>query len=301
MELRQLRQAVMLAETLNFTRAAERLHMAQPPLSASIRKLEEELGIVLFDRLPSGVKLSSTGEAVMREARLTLFHAEQVRRTAKEGSAGNVGTLRLGFTGAAAYELVPRLLRAFREQYPKVGADIYESNTSELLRRIESQELDVAIVAYPVLEKTPAELILLHHEHLMVAVRADSPLAARDEVTLADIASEPLIIHSRTQAPDLHAIVLHAFRQAGVRPNVVQEAVQVSSMLGLVEGGLGLAFVSSVVLGHISTQVKLLRLSGPGSQMNLGMALATLPGGLTPSARNFVQLAKGLMQPTSPD
>ena len=96
MELRQLRQAVMLAETLNFTRAAERLHMAQPPLSASIRKLEDELGVSLFDRLPSGVRVTPIGELVLRDARLALFHADQLRRTAKDGASGQQGSLRLG-------------------------------------------------------------------------------------------------------------------------------------------------------------------------------------------------------------
>lgn len=281
----------MLAETLNFTRAAERLHMAQPPLSASIRKLEEELGVVLFDRLPGGLRLTSVGEMVLRDARLALFHADQVRRTAKEGAAGTTGLVRLGFTGSATYELVPMLMRAFRETYPRVQVEIFESNTSELLRRIESQALDVALVVHPVLEVTTVEVELLRRERLMVAVRADSHLVGRGELTLADLAQEPLIIHSRTQAPHMHSVILHAFQQAGVQPHVVQQAVQVSSMLGLVEGGMGIAFVSSVLSGHISAHVRLLPLAGPGSQMNLGMGIATLPGALTPTARNFVALA----------
>ncbi len=298
MELRQLRQAVMLAETLNFTRAAERLHMAQPPLSASIRKLEEELGVTLFDRLPGGLRLTSVGEVVLRDARLALFHADQVRRTAKEGAAGTTGLLRLGFTGSSTYDLVPRLMQAFREEYPKVSIEIHESNTGELLRRIESQALDVALVVHPVLEGTSAEVELLRRERLMVGVRDDSRLADRAEVSLADLADEPLIIHSRTQAPHMHSVVLHAFQQAGVQPRIVQQAVQVSSMLGLVEGGLGIAFVSSAVAGHIGARLRLLQLTGPGSQMNLGMGLASLPGAQTPTARNFIALAHRLFGPS---
>ena len=281
----------MLAETLNFTRAAERLHMAQPPLSASIRKLEEELGVLLFDRLPGGLRLTSVGEAVLRDARLALFHADQVRRTSKEGAAGTAGALRLGFTGSAAYEAVPRLLQAFRTEYPKVDIEIYESTTTELLRRIESQALDVALVAYPVLEDTSAQVVLLRHERLMAAVRIDSPLAQRSEVTLAELAQAPFIIHSRSQAPHMHFIVLHAFQHAGIQPRVVQQAVQVSSMLGLVEGGMGVALVSAMVAGHVSDHVKLLPLTGPGSDLDLGMGIATLPDAQTPTARNFVRLA----------
>lgn len=295
MELRQLRQFVVLAETLNFTRAAERLHMAQPPLSASIRKLEEELGVILFDRLPSGVRLTPIGEAVQSEAHLALFHADQVRRTAREGAAGTTGLLRLGFTGSAAYEAIPRLLKAFRTEYPKVSIELYESTTTELLRRVEVQAMDVALVAYPVLEGTAAQIELLRRGQLMVAVHADSPLAGLAEITLPQLAKEPFILHSRTQAPHLHSIVLHAFQQAGVQPRVVQQAVHVNSILGLVEAGLGAALVSADVAGHVGTRVRLLPLVGPGSQISIGMGLATLPGALPPTARNFIALAHRLM------
>jgi len=285
----------MLAETLNFTKAAERLHMAQPPLSASIRKLEEELGVVLFDRLSTGVRLTPVGEAVLRDARLALFHADQARRTAKEGAAGTAGRVRLGFTGSASYDMVPRLLQACRAEYPGVAIEIHESTTSDLLRRVESQSLDAAIVAHPVLEGTTAQVAPLRNERVVAAVRADSPLAARAELTFAELAGEPLIIHSRTQAPHMNSLILLAFQQAGVQPRVVQEAVQVSSMLGLVEGGMGIAFVSAAMSGHVSAQVKLLPLAGPGSQVSVGLGLATLPGALTPAARNFVALAQRLM------
>lgn len=90
----------------------------------------------------------------------------------------------------------------------------------------------------------------------------------------------------------MYAIILHAFQQAGVQPRVVQQAVQVSSMLSLVEGGLGVALVSALVAGHVSDQVKLLPLKGPGSQFNVGLGIATLPGAITPATRNFVEVAR---------
>lgn len=301
MELRQLRQIVMLAETLNFTRAAERLHMAQPPLSASIRKLEEELGVTLFDRLPGGLRLTSIGTLVLQDARLALFHADQVRRTAKEGATGTTGLVRLGFTGSTTYEAVPKVLQAFRTEFPGVAIDILESTTSELLRRIESQSLDVALVAYPVLEGTTAEVALLKPGKMVVAVRVDSPLAERESISLADLDNQPFIIHSRTQAPHMHSIVLHAFQQVGVQPRVVQQAVQVSSMLGLVEGGMGIALVSASVAGHVSRQVKLLPLVGPGSEFSVGMGIATLPGAVTPATRNFVALAHRVLGAQAPE
>ena len=298
MELRQLRQAVMLAETLNFTRAAERLHMAQPPLSASIRKLEDELGVSLFDRLPSGVRVTPIGELVLRDARLALFHADQLRRTAKDGASGQQGSLRLGFTGSAAFELVPTLLQAFRLEYPQVVIEVFESTTVELLRRVESQATDVALVAYPVIDSTHVSVELLRYERLVVAVRSDSPLASKKSITLEDIAQEPLIIHSRTRAPHMHSVILLAFQQAGLQPNVVQEAVQVNAMLGLVEGGLGIAFVSSTVEGRVSKNITLLPLTEKSLHMNLGMGMAALNDAITPVARNFMNLARRLYPKT---
>src|SRR5271157_2792003 len=107
MELRQLNQFSVLAETLNFHRAAERLHIAQPPLSVSIRKLEEEFGVKLFDRKTSGVKLTEAGRAALGDARRALFHAAEAARIARATALGTSGRLRIGFVGTAKYRLLP--------------------------------------------------------------------------------------------------------------------------------------------------------------------------------------------------
>src|SRR5262245_37732447 len=131
MKLQQLRQFVTLAETLNFHRAAERLNMAQPPLSISIRKLEEELGAQLFVRGQQGVQLTAEGHAALDDARLSLPHAEQVQRAVRETSAGERGGLRIGFVGSATYHLLPRLLKGFRVSYPLIDVTLAESRTAE--------------------------------------------------------------------------------------------------------------------------------------------------------------------------
>lgn len=297
MELRQLRQALVLGETLNFTRAAERLHMAQPPLSTSIRKLEEELGVQLFERLPTGLRITRAGEVVLRQARRVIFHVDEVRRAAKEGESGEQGTLRVGFTGSGIYVLMPRLIRAFRAAYPRVELQIEESTTSELLRRLDVQALDVALVACPVREPTPAIITPLVEGRMLLAVGLDSKFAGRRELSLRELQDEPLIVHSRTQAPNMHAQTMEAFRQAGVQPQLVQEAAQVQTILRLVESGVGAALVADFVAGYAGSGVQLLRITDDLPQLRLGLALAALPDANTPTGRNFTALARKLFEP----
>ena len=292
MELRQLRQVIVLAETLNFRRAAERLHMAQPPLSTSVKKLEEELGVQLFQRLPSGVKITPAGEVVLRHARRAVFFAEQTRRAGREGESGEQGTLRLGFVGSASYSLMPRVIRAFRRQYPRVDIVIDESTTIELLRGVESHSLDVALVRFPVVEPTAAELTLLRAERLLAAVSSDSVLASLSSASLAELAQEPLIIYARHRVPAMYAFVMQAFAEARVQPRVAQEAVQVQHMLGLVESGLGFAFVPEACSRYAGDGVRLLAIEPEPTAFQVGLALASLPEALTPTARNFIAVAR---------
>ena len=128
MDLRRIRHFVVLAETLNFRRAAERLHMAQPPLSVSIQKLEAELGAKLFTRESSGVALTPSGRAVLVEAKKLLFHGSQLNEMAKNAVDGTGGTLHIGFVGSASYGMLQKLLPLFRAEYPGVELVLIQDN-----------------------------------------------------------------------------------------------------------------------------------------------------------------------------
>lgn len=300
MELRQLRQVLVLAETLNFRRAAERLHMAQPPLSTSIRKLEEELGVQLFERLSTGLKLTPAGEVVLRSARQTMFYAEETRRAAREGESGEQGLLRIGFVGSATYSLMPQIIRAFRRQYPRVDMVIEESTTVGLLRRLEDHTLDVALVRFPVLVPTRAELTLLLPDTMVLAVSADSPLADRASVAVAELGAEPFIIYSRQLVPTMHALTMQVFNEAGIQPLIAQEAVQVQTILGLVESGLGVAFVPAISARYVGDGIRLVRIDPMPKSFHVGIALATLPDAVTQVARNFLTLARTTVTEAGP-
>ncbi|MFJ4292246.1 LysR family transcriptional regulator [Cupriavidus sp. NPDC089707] len=300
MDLRQMKQALVLSETLNFHRAAERLHMAQPPLSTAIRKLEEELGVPLFDRQPSGLALTAVGEVVLRQMRSTLFFADEIRRAAREGECGEQGMLRVGFVGSSVYSVMPQLIRAFRLKYPRVALIIEESTTADLLRAVDDHTLDVAMVRYPVLAQTEAQITFLRADPLVLAVSADSELAQRTSIDLSDLGETPFIVYSEARVPAMHAMTMSAFHQAGIRPPIAQQAVQVQTLLALVESGLGVALVPATSAGYAGDGVRLIALTGLPEKLNFGLALATREDTSVATTRNFVALARAVTQPPAP-
>lgn len=296
MELRQLRQFVVLAETLNFHRAAERLHMAQPPLSTAIRKLEDELGVVLFNRDPRGLTVTDAGHIMLEHARRTLRDLEELRRSATECATGEQGRLTLGFAGTSSYAVLPDLIPSFRARYPRVELVLHESTTRELVRELADHTVDVALLRTPVFDACGAELLPLERDHFVLAVHPDNPLARRENVALAELGDQPFILYSREKVPAMHAIAILAFRQAGIAPKVVQEIVQVPTAMGLVESGLGVALVPSATARYMLTKVKLLPITDLPAMLEIGIALAHQPATSNAPAQRFVEVATNLLR-----
>lgn len=292
MELRQLRQLLVLAETRNFHRAAERLHMAQPPLSTSIRKLEEELGVVLFERRPGALQLTDAGARVLPMARRAVQCADQITSTATECGSGTLGRLSLGFVGTATYSLLPRLIPPFRQQHPRVDLVLRESTTTELMRQLSARSLDVALVRWPVFEpRGDIALRLLETDGWVLAVHAESPWTAKSGVDLSELGDEAFIGFSPTLVPAMHAVCVLAWRAAGIQPRVAQEAIQVQTMFSLVASGLGVAMVPAVAASHAGRGVALLPLRGVPETLSVGLALATHADNDDAPTRRFVELA----------
>ncbi|WP_020205995.1 LysR family transcriptional regulator [Cupriavidus sp. WS] len=275
MDLRQLQQFVALAETGNFHRAAERLHMAQPPLSISIRKLEDSLGTPLFVRTSRGVRLTQAGEAALHDARRALFHAAQARAAAVAAAHGERGALRVGFVGSATYALLPRLIPAFRAAHPGIELILHESTSASILDRLPRHQLDAGLVRFPILNAGGYALMPLETDEFVAAVPADSRFAQHDAIALKALAGEPFIMHPSADVPNLQAIAMLLCQQAGFVPRVTQEAVQVQTIISLVESGLGVALVPSVAARYVNRRVRFLRLSSPRPAARIGIALAT--------------------------
>ena len=291
MELRQLRQFVTLAEVLNFRRAAERLHMAQPPLSVAIRKLEEEVGALMFDRLPRGVALTPAGTAALTMARQCLASADSVRDAALAVAGGVGGILRVGFVGSATYSLMPRLLPLFRKSYPDVELVLRESTNIELLAMVEDRRLDVGLVRYPTASSSSLHFEIVERDVFCAVLPARHVLARQRRVSLEALAREPFIDYASTLVPGLHAMVMLGFQHAGLAPRVAQEATQVQTVISLVQSGMGVALVPSVSASLAARGVVFRPVDGLSASAGISIALASRESGGSAAALRFRELA----------
>ena len=273
MDLRRIRHFNVLAETLNFSRAAERLHIAQPALSVSIQKLETELGTRLFERTPSGVVLTAGGQAALVEARRLLYHGEQLLRTARDAAQGTGGRLRVGFVGSAIYRVIPALIPAFRTRYPGVELILTEETSTAIVSRLNEEALDIGIVRTPLLQSHGATLLTLQRDRFVAALPKDHPLAARDRLHLADLAREPFVMYSP------------------------QQATQVPTVVALVEAGLGVALVPEVMRGHREPQVAYRDLQDTRESMETTLAAAWMEGAESPAAQRFIEVTRRIADP----
>ncbi|TXL69324.1 LysR family transcriptional regulator [Vineibacter terrae] len=294
MELRQLRNFVTLAETLNFHRAAERLHITQPPLTTSIRKLEEEFGVPLFTRTARGVKLTAAGRSALASARRALRVANETRLAALSGAAGEEGMLRLGFIGSATYVLLPRLIPRFRQLYPRVQLQLRESVTANLLADLRSGDLDAALIRVPIpaVDVPDVDVCLLDVDHFVLAVPVKSRLAARSSIRVEDLRDEPFIAYARSAGPLMRGLSMRAFDAAGFQPRVEQEAIQVHTLVSLVESGLGVALVPSMASKYTAHNVRFLEVAGFRDTMRIGIAMAASSIERIPVVVNFRQMAQ---------
>lgn len=291
MDLRRIRHFVVLAETLNFRRAAERLHMAQPPLSVSIQKLEAELGTKLFARESSGVVLTPSGHAVLVEARKLLFHGSQLSEMARSAQDGTGGSLQIGFVGSATNGMLQKLLPLFRAEYPGVELILREATSVSILRQLEDRALDIGLVRVPLLQTSGATLLQLEPDVFVAALPRGSALAGKGPLRLLDMAGESFVMYAATHAAGLHSAALLACQLAGFMPKVSQQAIQVQTVLALVESGLGVALVPSVMQRYISDRIIYRPLLDVPPATSIGLALAYMAETESPAALRFRRLA----------
>ncbi len=293
MNLRQLQQFIILAETGNFHRAAEKLFMAQPPLSVSIRKLETELGCALFERTTTGVLLTAAGQAMLADARLALVHAQRCRQAVTDANDGEGGVVRLGFVGTATFALLPALIPSLRQRWPKIVLELTEATTSEILQGLQSRRFDAGLLRYPLPDPVGFEVLPLERDEFVLAVSTHHPLAAHDTIALSAAAQEAFIMYPHGPVPGLAALAQMRCQFSGFVPRVTQEAMQVQTILSLVAAGLGVALVASVARRVMPAGVKCLRLSDNPAGFHLGIALARLAGEPNRVVQRFADHALG--------
>jgi DNA-binding transcriptional LysR family regulator len=292
MELRHLRYFVAVGEALNFGRAALALHIAQPPLSRAIRALEDELGTALFRRGTRGVTLTRAGAALLPEARRLLRDAEAFRDSAREYAAGEAGTLAIGFVSTAAYNVLPRIVPAFRARRPGVRLQLRETTTDVQIPALVAGDIDVGFV---IAHAPPAPLAYaaLHREPLIAALPARRRWPAR--VPVRRLANEPFILFPREVAPELHDAIVALCRRAGFAPRIGQEAIQMQTIVSLVAGGMGVALVPAS-LEHLRRDgVVYRRLAERSPSVEIGLAWRAADD--SPLTRAFVAEAVGRAGP----
>ncbi len=242
MELRHFRYFVAVAEELHFGRAAERLHMAQPPLSQQIRQLEVEIGFALFRRTKRSVQLTEAGQLFLDRVRVIFAQVDQAIEIGRQASRGDLGQMVVGFVGSAAYNVLPPILQSMRTQVPGVGLELRELTTVQQLQWVAEGNIDVGFVRPPVnLPGLESEVIF--QEPLMMALPECHPLCQDETVAVRSLRNEPFIQFPRVLAPGLYDPIISLCQQAGFSPNVVQEAIQMQTIVSLVAAEMGVAIV----------------------------------------------------------
>jgi DNA-binding transcriptional LysR family regulator len=246
-DLKQLKYFLAVAEEKSFSRAAERLHISQPPLSQQIMKLESELGVRLFTRTTRSFELTVAGKALMGEAAELLAKMRMTIDTVRQIDRGEVGRLRVGIVGSAMWGPIPSLLEKFQSQFPRVTWTIHELGPNQQYDALRARQIDVGFWREPRLAEDDLKNAnlrqeLCFREDVRVAVNVNHPLAQRGQIELADIANEPLLtLHLDSSAEPRYLI--QCCVEAGFEPTIYQEATEPQTLLAMVGAGLGVAMM----------------------------------------------------------
>jgi len=292
-ELRQLRYFATVAEELHFGRAARRLHMTQPPLSQTIMALEEMLGAPLFERNRRGVALTAAGEALLPEARRLLEQSAGLAELVQRAASGASGRLSLAFVSSADYSVLPPTLRAYRAEYPQVEITLKEATSDLQLEDLLEGRVDAGLLIPPLPDRARQDLDYLPvlREPLVLAAPAGLPALARAKAAdLRKLAGIPLIIFPRHISPGLYDAILSVFREAGITPEVGQEAIQMQTIVSLVSAGMGLALVPQSVSNLRRPGVEYLPLVQNTPLVETGLAWRR--DNASPVLRGFLELMR---------
>lgn len=243
MDLRQLRYVIAVAEELNFTRAARRCNVSQPPLSRSIAELEDEIGARLFVRDTHRVSLTAAGSSLIDDARRALQLLDSCTDRARRVAKGLRGTLVLGFGGSPVYALLPNLIRHFRAATPDVRLRFRTMAVLQQIEALRAGQIDIGIVRLPVHDEM-LETLPIYSETLVVAIPAKHALlGAAGPVKVRDLSGQPFITYEPRRGFNYHADLLALCRLAGFDPAIAHEAATTESIIGMVASGEGVAIV----------------------------------------------------------
>ncbi len=270
MELRHLRYFVTVAEELHFGRAAQRLQIAQPPLSQQIRQLEEELGVQLFHRTKRSVQLTEAGQLFLEEACQILTRAEQAIQIVQRADRGETGRLTLSFVGSATYSVLPVVLKVFRRRFPEVLLSLHEMTTTQQVQALHEDRIHLGFVRPPIYEQ---ELMIesILKEPFVAVLPEFHRLANETQISLRSLANDPFILFPRYLGSGFYDQIVNMCQQVGFQPQVAQEAIQMQTIISLVAAELGVALVPASVQNLQRVGVVYKALAESTSQVELAM------------------------------
>jgi DNA-binding transcriptional LysR family regulator len=290
MELRHLRYFCAAAEEMHIRRAAERLGIAQPPLTQQIKALEAELGVKLFARAGRGVMLTEAGRTFLAEAKSILAQVDRAALLTRQVAGGHVGRLRVGFTESASFSpVLTKTFAAFRTRWPAVELELEEAHTETQVERLRRGELDAGFIRPPIPEGSPIQFEALASDPMMVAAPLGHPLARKKSTSLKALARENFVGYARRHGTGLSDAVIAACRRAGFEPRIVQQAPQLSSTINLVAASVGIAVVPARMRHVRPESVAFVKLADVDLRAQLGIAY--MQSERSNAVRNFVETA----------
>lgn len=285
LDLRQLRYFVCLADELHFGRAAERLGIAQAPLSLQIRAMEDRLGVALFHRTTRRTRLTSAGETLLRHAQTILDGMDRAVAHTRAMAGEETGRLTIAGVNMAMTHVIPPILTEFRTAWPAVIVDVIHLGTSEQLRTLETGEINIAFIR-PTHQAAHMQVETLLREGFVAALPKGHPLCAKAELSLSDIITEPLIGYAPILGANYATMLREAFRRTGMTPRIVQECTHTTSVAAQVASGLGLAVMPSWIQNIHSPYLEFRPV--PELPRAIELVVAWPSGETAPMVRDFI-------------
>jgi DNA-binding transcriptional LysR family regulator len=297
MELRGLRYFLAVAEELHFGRAAARLHISQPPLTQHIKRLEAELGVLLFDRTKRSVRLTAAGAALAQEARRVLGEVTNLQRVARVAHSGETGLVRAGFMSSAPFARAREVYACLARNLPGVGVVWHGLTTSEQIRALHAGQIDLGFVHLPA-DTSGLSTLPLVRDRLVLAVHTSHPLSGRRRVSLTLFSKDGFILPPRESAPGLHDLIVSTCTAAGFSPEIPHRARDMLAMISLVSIGSGVSIIPRWLTASGFPDVRYLEIAGEAPAVEL--VLAWNPRNETPVLERALQTIRArLGRPTA--
>ncbi|MCD8503114.1 MAG: LysR family transcriptional regulator [Bacillaceae bacterium] len=290
MELRQLRYFIEVAEREHITEAAEHLHVAQSAISLQISKLEDELGVVLFDRIGRNIKLTTIGKTFLIHAKSAIKAIDYAKLKVDEYLDPENGTVKIGYPTSLANHLLPTVISAFKAKHPNVSYHLRQGSYAFLIDSVKKGELDLAFLG-PVPEGEPEiEAHMLFSERISALLPVTHPLASREGLSLNDIRNDDFVLFPKGYV--LHDLAIEACQQAGYIPNIIAEGEDMDAIKGLVSAEMGVSLLpDGTFYDRTSSLTRQIPLTSPRVQRTVGM-ITPKNRSLAPTEKLFYQFVK---------